>query len=78
MKWKKRWIDDVAHELRTPLSIVKVHTDNAMLSDNNIEQNQPLEHLIFGVDRSARIVSQLLVLARLKHQKKSSKKTLMS
>ncbi|WP_392383868.1 ATP-binding protein [Marinomonas primoryensis] len=69
MKREKRWIADAAHELRTPLSILKVHAENATSADNDIERNQSLKQLISGVDRSTRIVSQLLALARLEHQK---------
>jgi two-component system sensor histidine kinase QseC len=69
MKREKRWIADAAHELRTPLSILKVHAENAASADNDIERNQSLKQLISGVDRSTRIVSQLLALARLEHQK---------
>lgn len=69
MKREKRWIADAAHELRTPLSILKVHAENATFANNDTERNQSLKQLISGVDRSTRIVSQLLALARLEHQK---------
>lgn len=70
MEREKRWIADAAHELRTPLSILKVHAENAASADNDLERNQSLTQLVLGVDRSTRIVSQLLALARLEHQKK--------
>ena len=67
---EKRWIADAAHELRTPLSILRVHAENAASAENDQERNQSLSQLTTGVDRSTRIVSQLLALARLEHQKK--------
>ena len=70
MEREKRWIADAAHELRTPLSILKVHAENAASADNDLERNQSLAQMTSGVDRSTRIVSQLLALARLEHQKK--------
>ncbi|WP_421852222.1 ATP-binding protein [Marinomonas sp.] len=68
MAREKRWIADAAHELRTPLSILKVHAENAALAEDDQERNQSLKQLTMGVDRSTRIVSQLLALARLEHQ----------
>lgn len=73
MKREKRWIADAAHELRTPLSILKVHAENATSANNDTERNQSLKQLTSGVDRSTRIVSQLLALARLEHQKDAVK-----
>ncbi|MCB5161169.1 ATP-binding protein [Marinomonas algarum] len=69
MEREKRFIADATHELRTPLSILKIHAQNALTADNDLEQRHSLEQLVKGVDRSTRIVSQLLVLARLEHQK---------
>ncbi|WP_441856106.1 ATP-binding protein [Marinomonas polaris] len=73
MEREKRWIADAAHELRTPLSILRVHAENAASAENDQERNQSLTQLTSGVDRSTRIVSQLLALARLEHQKKVTK-----
>ncbi|NVK73204.1 MAG: sensor histidine kinase N-terminal domain-containing protein [Oceanospirillaceae bacterium] len=70
MEREKRWIADAAHELRTPLSILRVHAENATLAENDTERTESLNQLTAGVDRSSRIVSQLLALARLEHQKK--------
>lgn len=69
MEREKRFIADATHELRTPLSILRIHAQNALSADNELEQKHSLQQLIKGVDRSTRIVSQLLILARLEHQK---------
>lgn len=66
---EKRWIADAAHELRTPLSILRVHAENAVSAVDDVERSQSLYQLTNGVDRSTRIVSQLLALARLEHHK---------
>ncbi len=73
MEREKRWIADAAHELRTPLSILRVHAQNANLAENAEEKDQSLAQLTSGVDRSTRIVSQLLALARLEHKKEVKK-----
>ena len=75
MEREKRWIADAAHELRTPLSILRVHAQNVASAENDLEREHSLNQLVVGVDRSTRIVSQLLALARLEHQKEVSKET---
>lgn len=75
MAREKRWIADAAHELRTPLSILRVHAQNVASAENDLEREHSLNQLVVGVDRSTRIVSQLLALARLEHQKEVSKET---
>ncbi|MBB1485699.1 ATP-binding protein [Oceanospirillum sediminis] len=68
MAREQRLIADAAHELRTPLAVLKIHAQNAMQAETSDDRNQALEQMVNGVDRSARIVSQLLTLARLEHQ----------
>lgn len=62
---EQRFIADAAHELRTPLTVLKIHTDNALSHQSDEERETALRELNLGVDRTARIVSQLLTLARL-------------
>lgn len=61
---ERRFIADAAHELRTPISAVKVHADNARMAmgDHDRETSQRL--LAQGVERVERLVSQLLSLSR--------------
>ncbi|AQG98799.1 two-component sensor histidine kinase [Burkholderia sp. KK1] len=56
---------DAAHELKTPLAAIKVQAQVAMASDDAGQQRLALERVVLGVDRSARLVEQLLLLARL-------------
>lgn len=62
---EQQFIADAAHELRTPLSILSLHTQNALTSDQEEDRRQALLALKAGIDRTTRIVSQLLTLARL-------------
>ncbi|BCQ29002.1 two-component sensor histidine kinase (plasmid) [Caballeronia sp. NK8] len=56
---------DAAHELKTPLAAIKVQAQVAMGSSDASQQRQALECVVMGVDRSAHLVEQLLLLARL-------------
>jgi len=65
MEREKRFTADAAHELRTPLSILKIHAQNAAVAETFDESKQSLSQLLLGVDKSTHLVEQLLKLARL-------------
>lgn len=69
---EQRLIADAAHELRTPLAVLKIHAQNAQQTLDQKDREIALEQLTQGVDRSTRIVSQLLTLARLDPQGQES------
>lgn len=62
---EQQFIADAAHELRTPLSVLSLHTQNALSSTDAADQHAALLSLHHGIERTTRIVSQLLTLARL-------------
>jgi signal transduction histidine kinase len=62
---EQRFTADAAHELRTPLAAVRAQAQVALRSAHTSEREHALRQLIAGVDRSTRLVSQLLSLARL-------------
>lgn len=62
---EQRFIADAAHELRTPLAVLKIHAENAMQTTDPSEREQALQHLRQGVERATRLISQMLTLARL-------------
>jgi len=62
---ERRFLADAAHELRTPLAVMKLQAQNALAAKTVAEKHQQLERLINGVDRSTRVVEQMLLLARL-------------
>lgn len=61
---ERRFTADAAHELRTPLAALKVQAQVALRASNEVERNLALENVLRGVDRAARLVEQLLTLAR--------------
>lgn len=54
-----------AHELRTPLAGIRTQAQIAQASDTEEMRQSALARILQGVDRTARLVSQLLALARL-------------
>lgn len=62
---EKRITSDAAHELRTPLAAIRLHTELAKAAKNKQQQDESLDQVIQGVDRTTHLVEQLLTLARL-------------
>lgn len=61
-----RFTSDAAHELRSPLTALKVQTEVAQLSDDDPQaRKKALLQLHSGIDRATRLVDQLLTLSRL-------------
>lgn len=64
---------DAAHELKTPLAAIKVQAQVALAEPDTALQRLAMERVVQGVDRSARLAEQLLLLARLDvHEKLST------
>jgi len=64
LRREHRFIADAAHEMRTPLAILRLHAQNAQAANTDAERQKALDYLIGGVDRLTRVVNQLLTLAR--------------
>jgi len=62
---ERRFTSDAAHELRTPLASLKIQAQVALRAREQAQRRHALQQIIEGVDRSTRLVSQLLTLARL-------------
>ena len=66
-KREKRFASDAAHELRTPISAIKIHLHNLTQNDgNNLEeQKQNFAELKNSVERMEHLVEQILNLSRI-------------
>lgn len=63
---ERAFVSDAAHELRTPLTALRVQAEVAQLShDDPPVLKEALGNLITGIDRTTRLVEQLLALSRL-------------
>ncbi|MEO6808048.1 MAG: heavy metal sensor histidine kinase [Isosphaeraceae bacterium] len=61
----RRFTADAAHELRTPLAVMRTETEVALRSPRSAEQDdRTLEGLLEEIDRLSRLVAQLLFLSR--------------
>jgi two-component system sensor histidine kinase QseC len=62
---ERRFTGDAAHELRTPLAALKTQAQVAKSASEDTVRQHALDGVIEGCDRAARLVDQLLTLARL-------------
>ena len=66
---ERRFNADAAHELRTPLAAVRAQAEVALASTSDAERAHALRQVLAGCDRAARLVDQMLTLARLDPQR---------
>lgn len=65
MEKERRFTADAAHELKTPLAAIRVQTEILSMDLNDKELQRQTEKIMQGVDRTNRLVDQLLTLSRL-------------
>jgi two-component system sensor histidine kinase QseC len=61
---ERRLTADAAHELRTPLAAIRAQAQVASATVDDASRRHALEGVIAGCDRAARLMEQLLALAR--------------
>jgi two-component system sensor histidine kinase QseC len=62
---ERRFTANAAHELRTPLAALQAYLHLAQTANNVDERQQAMRQMQLGVERSFRVVGQMLNLARL-------------
>ena len=62
---ERRFLAYAAHELRTPLAVLRIHAQNALQAPDPADRDAALRQLEGGIERATRVVAQLLTLARL-------------
>lgn len=68
---ERRFTENAAHELRSPLTALRIQAEVAQLASINSEQQKKaLNNLITGIDRASRLIDQLLTLSRLDAESK--------
>jgi signal transduction histidine kinase len=66
---ERRFTADAAHELRTPLAALGIQAQVALRAQDAEERTHAIRQLQAGADRGARLVNQLLTLARIDPEK---------
>jgi two-component system OmpR family sensor kinase len=61
---QQRFVADAAHELRSPLTALKLQVQTLARARDETARSQAIGRLLGGVDRASRLVEQLLALAR--------------
>lgn len=64
---ERRFTADASHELRTPLAALRVQIELAQSSPRAEIREKALGKALDGIDRTTRLVTQLLALSRLEH-----------
>ncbi|MDN4015508.1 ATP-binding protein [Zwartia panacis] len=65
IKNERRFTSNAAHELRTPLAGTKLHAQLACATSDPVQKEQFMSQVLEGLDRSQRLIEQMLKLARL-------------
>ena len=65
LQGERRLTADAAHELRTPIAAIRTQAQVALGARDDTERRHALAATLAGCDRAARLIDQLLMLARL-------------
>ncbi|WP_455219806.1 ATP-binding protein [Kaarinaea lacus] len=65
LETERRFTDDAAHELRTPLAALKTQAQVSLRATDDAERQQALRQVVNSVDRATHLVEQMLTLSRL-------------
>lgn len=65
IEMERRFTAMASHEMRTPISVLKVNAQNALGASSDEERIQHLQDLHQGIDRASRLMEQLLTLSKL-------------
>lgn len=68
LEGERRFTADAAHELRTPIAAIRAQAQAALTQPQGDAHTHALAGVLQGCDRAARLVTQLLALARLDAQ----------
>ncbi|MCC4263435.1 sensor histidine kinase N-terminal domain-containing protein [Oceanimonas baumannii] len=65
---EQQFTNEAAHELKTPLAVLRIHVENALHAIDTGHREQSLHKALLALTRSDRLIQQLLTQARLDNQ----------
>lgn len=65
---EKQFTNEAAHELRTPLAVLALYCENALHAETSVQRELAMHKMQLALQRSERVIQQLLTLARLENQ----------
>jgi two-component system sensor histidine kinase TctE len=75
---QRQFVADAAHQLRTPLTALKLHLENAQSTNKTTEVAAMLDQIQIASDRATRLAQQLLTLAESEEQLLRGDRSLMN
>jgi two-component system, OmpR family, sensor histidine kinase TctE len=75
LQHQKRFVRDAAHQLRTPLAVLKTQTQSALRGD--VPPLQALSEIEHTVDRATELANQMLSLAKVEQLRQQPQSTLV-
>lgn len=70
---ERRFTSHAAHEMRTPIAAIRAQAEVARAATGHSQRDSALAHVIEGCDRAARLVDQMLLLARIDERAQSAR-----
>jgi two-component system OmpR family sensor kinase len=64
LQYQRNFVGDAAHELRTPISALRLQLDALRRADSNEERAEVMDALDTGIARASTLINQLLLIAR--------------
>ena len=62
---ERRFTRTAAHELKTPLAVLRLNIENALTNQDRVSQLHDLNNIVKGTDRIDRLIQQLLMHSRI-------------
>jgi two-component system, OmpR family, sensor histidine kinase TctE len=75
LEHQKRFVRDTAHQLRTPLAVLKAQVQSALRGD--VEPGQALQEIEHTVERATQLANQMLALAKVEQLRQQGDATVI-